>query len=451
MNTYLSLWGEDFEIGSSVEENKKAIDSIKQPKKGKSEVQKQLASKKLSIQDKLEIIKKEVNRILGKHIEDTIVIKTKEGLKEYFDKAEANGVMGIDTETDNSVDYLNCKIMGLCIYTPGMKQAYVPINHTDLSDKRLEWQLTENDIAEQLSTLKARNIRTYLSNGKFDYQVIKCTCGGIQIPIGWDTQIAAKLLDENELRAGLKEQYIDKIDNSQEKYSISELFGSIPYAYVSPDIFALYAATDPYMSYVLGEWQRKQLELPENAKIYKLYQDIELPCIETTAELELNGVSLDLEYAQRLSVKYHQKLDAIEESIKEEMARLEPIIQEWKKTPKAQEKIGKKTKAEQLTEPLNLDSPIQLAILIYDILGATSPDEDSPRGTGGEILEQIDLPICQLLVSRKEILKLTKDFIDALPKNLNKKDNRIHAKFNQYGAKTGRFSSSNPKISWGYC
>ncbi len=447
MNTYLSLWGEDFEVGSSVEENKKAIDSIKQPKKGKSEVQKQLASKKLSIQDKLEIIKKEVHRILGKHIEDTIVIKTKEELKEYFDKAEANGVMGIDTETDNSVDYLNCKIMGLCIYTPGMKQAYVPINHTDLSDKRLEWQLTENDIAEQLSTLKSRNIRTYLSNAKFDYQVIKCTCGGIQIPIGWDTQIAAKLLDENEPKASLKEQYIDKIDNSQEKYSISGLFGSIPYAYVSPEVFALYAATDPYMSYVLGEWQRKQLELPENSKIYKLYQEVELPNCEVFAELEMAGVCIDTEYTKRLEPKYTKQLAKANKEVEEELARLKPTIDSWKSTLEATKKSAKgKSKAEQLTDPINIDSPIQVAILVYDILGATSPDEDSPRGTSKEILEQIDLPICQALCNRKSLIKLTKDFIIALPKNLNKKDNKIHGGFNQYGAKTGRVSSSEPNL-----
>lgn len=183
MNTYLSLWGEDISLNNSREEIKKIIDSINNPKNVKSDIPKQLASKKINIRDKLNIIKNEVYRILGSHIDDTIVITTKEQLKNYFDKAEENGVMGLDTETDNSLDYLNCKIMGLCLYTPNMKQAYVPINHTDLSNNRLQNQLTEQDIAEQLSTLKDRKIKTYLTNAKFDYQVIKCTCG-VQIPIG---------------------------------------------------------------------------------------------------------------------------------------------------------------------------------------------------------------------------------------------------------------------------
>ena len=39
--------------------------------------------------------------------------------------------------------------------------------------------------------------------------------------------IGAKLLDENEHSAGLKQQYIDKIDSSQEKYSIDQLFNNI--------------------------------------------------------------------------------------------------------------------------------------------------------------------------------------------------------------------------------
>jgi hypothetical protein len=67
------------------------------------------------------------------------------------------------------------------------------------------------------------------------------------------------MLDENELSAGLKQQYISKIDPSIEKYSIEHLFEDIEYAIVDPDLFALYAATDSYMTYKLYEWQKKQL------------------------------------------------------------------------------------------------------------------------------------------------------------------------------------------------
>jgi hypothetical protein len=71
-----------------------------------------------------------------------------------------------------------------------------------------------------------------MHNGKFDYEVIHCTCD-CDLDIYWDTIIGAKLLDENE-ESNLKYQYISKIDPSIEKYNIEHLFKSIPYEYFSP-------------------------------------------------------------------------------------------------------------------------------------------------------------------------------------------------------------------------
>ena len=64
-----------------------------------------------------------------------------------------------------------------------------------------------------------------MHNGKFDYEVIKCTCGCV-LDVYWDTEIAARILDENEL-AALKKQYILHIDSTQEKYDITHLFEDI--------------------------------------------------------------------------------------------------------------------------------------------------------------------------------------------------------------------------------
>jgi hypothetical protein len=51
-----------------------------------------------------------------------------------------NGVIAVDTETNNSLEPLTCKIMGLCLYTPGMKATYIPMNHCDVdSGERFGW------------------------------------------------------------------------------------------------------------------------------------------------------------------------------------------------------------------------------------------------------------------------------------------------------------------------
>ena len=454
-----SLWGDEFVIKETPKETKKLIEKIKNPKKDITVVaEKAIKSKSVSIEDKLQLIRDNVYQILGVYKENTVVIKNKEQLHDYIMSAIHNGVIAVDTETNNSLDPITCKIMGLCIYTPGQKNAYVPVNHINYqTNERLEWQLTESDIKEQLQFLLDSNTPIIMHNGKFDYQVIKCTCG-IELSIYWDTLIGAKLLDENERSAGLKQQYIEKIDPSIQKYDIEHLF-SIEYAVVDPDIFALYAATDAFMTYKLYLYQRDLFMQTDMQRVYSLFTDIEMPLVHVIAEMELQGMAIDQEYAQRLSAKYHKKLDAIDIELNAELAKLQPTIAEWRQTPDANyhppkksstdsEAVGK-SKSEQLTDPINLASPTQLAILIYDILKCPVVNKKSPRGTGEEelksIAEKLKLPVFDLIIKRREQIKLLSTYIDVIPEIAKRwDDGRVRTHFNQYGAATGRLSSSEP-------
>lgn len=454
-----NLWDVEFDIQTK-EQQSTLLQKVDSPIEVKA-IKSRLSSKKVSIEEKLEIIKSNVYRILGRYKDETLVIKSKEELVSYIDKAIDNGVIAIDTETNNSLDPLTCKIMGGCIYTPGLKQAYIPINHKDSrTNQRLEWQLTEQDLKEQFDRLSHTKI--IMHNAKFDYEVIKCTCD-CQLNVYWDTLLGAKILDENE-RAGLKQQYIEKIDNSIEKYDIEHLF-TIEYAVVNPDIFALYAATDAMMTYKLYEYQLKILSRKENQRLLSLLLNIEMPVMQVAAEMELTGVEIDIEYAKRLSNKYNKNLKKIENRIQDELHKYDDIISKWRLTKEAQEKpkiyngdergyapwpdgsdykLGK-SKAEQLDSPVNLSSPVQLAILLYDVLKVPIIDKKTPRGTGEEILKEIDLPICKLILEYRGLVKLINTYIDAISKLAkNSIDGRVRTHFNQYGAATGRFSSSDP-------
>ena len=212
-----------------------------------NDLKKLLKSKKLSLADRLAIINENVLKVLGKQASNVLVIKDRKTFHEYISDCIAAGRIDIDTETNNSLDPVTCKLMGPCFYAPGLKQAYVPLNHRNPETKeRLSWQLTEKDVKEELQRVLDSKIKIIMHNGKFDLEVIYCTCG-IWVPPYWDTMIAARLLDENE-RAGLKEQYIKYIDPTQTKYDIEGLFTAVQYADVDPDIFALYAATDSFMT-----------------------------------------------------------------------------------------------------------------------------------------------------------------------------------------------------------
>ena len=451
----MSLWGDEFEVPSEKKEVKKVAKKVSSPKDPKVETRKAMKSKTVSTFDKLQLIYEEVNRVLGGYTSNTKVITSKDELSQYIDEAIRNGIIAIDTETNNSLEPLTCLLMGACIYTPGQLSAYIPVHHTQPdTDILIENQLTELDIKEQFDRLS--NTKILMHNGKFDYEVIKCTCNCV-LNIYWDTEIAARILDENEL-AGLKKQYILHIDSTQEKYDIEHLFQGIPYAYVKPEIFALYAATDAYITYRLYEWQKEQFNKPGNEKLFDLFMNVEMPIVPVCAEMELYGIEIDKEYAKRLSNKYHKKVDEVNAKIDAELSKYSDKISAWRLTKEANykernskpNKTGeftyKKSKNEQLENPPQLNSPTQLAILLYDILGTPAQDKKSPRGTGEEILQKINLPICDLILEKRGLEKLIGTYIDKIPECVNSKDNRLHAHFNQLGAGTGRFSSSNPNL-----
>lgn len=446
----VSLWGEEFSIPDTQVVAKKIIKKIKE----QTEEQK-LKSKKTSVKDKIALIAQKVHHILGKYIENTQVIKTREELHDYITQAIEKNIIAIDTETDNSLDPLTCKIMGGCIYVPGQRNAYIPVNHVDTDTReRLNWQLTEDDLREEFQRLEDNKTRIIMHNAPFDYQVIKCTCN-IALSTYWDTLIGARILNENE-KAGLKGQYIDKIDSSIEKYNIEDLFEGMEYAIFDPDLFALYAATDAYMTYKLYEWQKARFELPENNGIYNVFMNIEMRLLPVASEMELTGVCIDKEYAARLSKKYHEEAEELDIEINKELATLKPQIDTWRLTPEANKKpLNKKgtgegkSKAEQLDDPVSLSSPTQLAILIYDVLKLPSVDKKTPRGTGEDALKKLadkGFTLGKAILRRRGAEKLLNTFVDKLPNSLSPRDGRLHAHFNTCGTDTGRFSSSSPNL-----
>lgn len=449
-----SLWGDEFVIKETPV--KKVIKKVSHPKDPAQVVRSSKKASSLPLAERLKMIKAEVEKVLGRYAEDTVVLHTRQELHDYITASISNGIISIDTETNNSLEPWNCLIMGGCIYTPGQKNAYIPINHVNPSTlEKLPDQCTETDLKEEFERLSDTKI--IMHNGKFDYEVIKMTCG-IALKVYWDTMLGVRILDENEKSAKLKDQYRDKIDSSVEKYSIDHLFEDIEYAVVDPELFALYAATDAFITYRLYEWQLAQFNKPGNERIKNLLLNIEMPVMHISAEMELAGMSIDNDYADRLSKKYHALLEDCETRIAKELKKLRPSIEEWRNTedanfhPKSKKpnKFGEyneqKSKSEQLKDPPELTSPTQLAILLYDVLGTPVIDKKAPRGTGEQILEQIDQPLCKLVLEQRGLEKLIGTYIDKLPQCVCPKDNRLHAHFQQLGTDTGRFSSSDPNL-----
>ena len=392
-------------------------------------------------------IKATVETHLGKFKDDYVVINEEHELHNYLVECVHNNVISIDTET-TGLDPILDSIVGLCIYTPSQPAAYVPINHVSyVTGVRVENQLTEKQVGELLNTLVQKyHIDIIMFNAKFDIRVIRNQLGVKDIYCTWDCYLAGRLLNENEESKGLKalhQKYV--LDGKEDEFKFDALFKGITADKIPINTFYLYAAHDAIITYELYEYQKQYLYYDKTVTpdarngmngVSWVFFNIEMPCIKVVCDMEDNGVKFDFEYQQKLSEKYNRLLEEKTQEFYKVCSVYEDEIEEYKK----------KNVNHKLDTPINIGSPTQIAILLYDIMKIEPPDPKSPRGTGEAILQKIDNPIAKAILDYREMSKLVSTYIDKLPNCVNPKDGRIHCSFNQYGADTGRFSSSDPNL-----
>ena len=171
-----SLWGDEF-TAEEKSDTKKILSKIKkETTETPTDTAKLLKSKKVSLEDKIKAITENVYKILGKQKDNVQLITTEADLHNYIQKGLTFGRIAIDTETNNSLDPLTCKLMGLCLYVKGEKQVYVPVNHVDPNTRELlPNQLTEQQIGKELQWMvdNKNNCKFIFHNYVFDYEVIK--------------------------------------------------------------------------------------------------------------------------------------------------------------------------------------------------------------------------------------------------------------------------------------
>lgn len=379
--------------------------------------------------------------------EDTLLlINEEQQLIDYIDACTANNIVAIDTET-TGLDPILDQIVGMSLYTPGQKACYIPINHVSyVTGLRINNQLPVEFIREQLQRLVDANTRSYWFNAPFDVRFLGNGVGVWFIPY-FDASIASKCLNSNEPagQRGLKQLHKKYCWGDRgEALSFGKLFDDVPFNYIPPDIGYLYAASDALYTWELAEFQSQYLE-PDgiyyeshNMKdLSNLFFNIEMKSMLTFIQMEQTGVSIDYDHGEKISKKYHELADKMKRNLELVCEPYMDLIQDYRR----------KNPACRLTDPINFESPTQLAIVLYDILKITPPDKKNPRGTGADILEQIDHPICKAILDNRSFSKVLSTYIDKLPEQAKKyPDKRIHCKFNQYGADTGRVSSDSPNL-----
>jgi DNA polymerase I len=234
------------------------------------------------------------------------------------------------------------------------------------------------------------------------------TLGGIAT----DTMLAAYLLDPAapSFELGpLTEQYLGAdVPGSVAEEEEGQLFG---------DAWRRSAAEAAAVALLAPELD----ERIDKAGLRQLLDEVELPLSSVLARMQANGVALDVAY-----------LEDMAEGVRDKMATLRAEIYQH------------------AGEEFNLNSPPQLRAILYEKL-QLSPGKKTPKGqlsTDASVLEKLrDVhPIVDALLSWRELDKLNSTYLDALPKQVDPRDGRVHTTFNQTGAATGRLSSTNPNL-----
>lgn len=428
------------------EAQKKALEMLSK-KSSKKQVAKVVPK---SISGKVQLAKEMSQEVFADKLDRLELLDNENKIREYIDCAITNGIIAVDTET-NGLDRIDGKIAGVCLYTPEQKGVYIPVRHESfMTGIELKTNISPEFMHEQFERMNKSNIKYVLHNAKFDMHILWWMLGIKIIPY-WDTQIGSQLLNENEphkLKV-LYKKYVDNADENSKVASFNSLFKGIEFNKVPPDVAYMYASFDPIMTYELYQFQYDFIDINGKyckekglERVAEVFRNIEMPLIQVVFEMECTGVKIDTDLADKLKAQYTKHKDAAEEKFNLEIEKLNDKFDKLMiKNPAAYNKLFKDG-----IRKVSISSPTQLAILFYDVLEFESPDKKSPRGTGEAILKSFNHPLVDSILEYRSMSKLLSTYIEAIPQHIAKRDNRLHANFNQYGAKTGRFSSSDPNL-----
>lgn len=193
------------------------------------------------------------------------------------------------------------------------------------------------------------------------------------------------------------------------------------------DIISDYASYDAYAHLCTVEWlidRLKETPIGEDSNLWQYFLDMEIYVTEMLWRMERRGMALDLPYLKQKQLEIQDPINELERDISRLAGR-----------------------------PLNIDSPKQLAAYLFldedglqltpvKMTGTNNPSTDKEVLA---VLEEAGVPIAKKIEDVRKLKKVKSTYMDALIALAEYfPDGRIHPGFNQFGARTGRFSTKNP-------
>ena len=166
-----------------------------------------------------------------------------------------------------------------------------------------------------------------------------------------------------------------------------------------------------YFSFHL--YKKVLLEL-DKYQATNLYSELELPLVDTLADMEIEGFPIDVEILEQFGKQYRNNINILSDEIYALAG-----------------------------EKFNISSPKQVGEILFK-LGLT---KNSDKSTSIDNLKELidEHPIVNKIIEYRKYSKLLTTYVEGI-KPYVMKDGKIHAHFNQAQTTTGRLSSSEPNL-----
>jgi len=320
------------------------------------------------------------------------IIDTKISLKIFLDKLMKQSLVAFKLLLDNHNPLLS-NLVGVSFCWSKNKVYYIDY---------LAMQKTDKKILQKIKLFfEDHSIEKISENIKHDIKSLEKYDIGINGEI-FDTMLAHYLInpDINHTTQVLSENYLN--------YSISQEKSIIDNASEKANII--------FQLKVLLE---DELKLNKHTSLYK---EIEIPLLRVLASMEIEGISLNVTYLNKLSKSTDQEIEKTKNIIYAEAK-----------------------------EEFNISSPKQLGEILFDKMKIAANPKKTKTGqysTSEEILSYLAKgnDFVKTILEYRSLTKLQNTYIKALPNQLSKNTGKIHTEYLQTVAATGRLSSVNPNL-----
>jgi DNA polymerase I len=343
-------------------------------------------------------------------------ILTDQQLADWLTRIQAAPLVSFDTET-TSLDPMQARLVGMSFAIEPGCAAYLPLAHNYAgAPQQLGLDAVLAKLRPWLEDARASKVG---QNLKYDAHVL--ANHGIRLDgVAHDTLLQSYVLESHKphdmdsmaaRHLGVKTITFEEVAGKGA--------GQIGFDQVSVERASEYAAEDADITLQLHRTLYPQVE--NDAKLMKIYRDIEMPVMKVLHTMERHGVLIDTRLLDVQSRELGLKMMDIEAAAHR-----------------------------QAEQPFNLNSPKQIQEILFTKQGLPVIKK-TPGGTPStdeDVLAQLalDYPLPKLLLEYRGIAKLKSTYTDKLPRMMNPVTGRVHTNYAQAVAITGRLSSTEPNL-----